>query len=146
MHVPRFGVLFRAVTVATALVVIAPTTAACSQDQQYARRTGSVGGGPEASGEATASTRPRSGPLTSGITIRMKMSSLSFPRFADQTVAVRVTAQATGVAVNMDLVIIRRGGLVIGIMNMRVNANTDTKLTESTARAALDKINRVLGS
>ena len=82
-------------------------------------------------------------PKLSGETFDMSLTALSFPELADETFACRVTAKTYGTTVNMDMVLVRRGGVLIMLVHTAAGA-VDTGATEFVARRALEKAERVL--
>ncbi|GAA4927777.1 hypothetical protein [Actinoplanes utahensis] len=78
-----------------------------------------------------------------GTTFDMYMTALSFPKLADETVAHRVTAEVSGTTVNLDMVLVRRGGVVITLVQTATGV-IDTAVTEDVARRALTKAEKAL--
>jgi len=79
----------------------------------------------------------------SGI-ISYTLSVLAFPKLGDDTLALHMAGTAAGVPVGIDLVEVRRGGVLMLVANAGVRT-VDTALTESVARAALSKVDKTLG-
>lgn len=78
-----------------------------------------------------------------GISFDMHLTALSFPTLADETFAFRTTARLYGNTVHIDLVLVRRGGVIIAVSHTASGA-IDTAMTEDVTRRALAKVEAVL--
>ncbi|MCX9191614.1 hypothetical protein C3Y87_09340 [Carbonactinospora thermoautotrophica] len=78
-----------------------------------------------------------------GETVTVKLNTLSFPKIGDDTYALRVTLGSGGIAVDADVITIRRGGVLILITNAQLGS-PDSQLTETVARKALAKVDAQL--
>jgi hypothetical protein len=78
-----------------------------------------------------------------GAPFDMYFLALSFPQLADETFAFRTTATVLGRTVNLDMAIVRRGGVLLFIVQ-RSGETIDTALTEEVARRAVTKVDTAL--
>lgn len=81
---------------------------------------------------------------TDGVAFDMDLTALSFPKLADETFAHRVSAKVTGTSVTMDMVLVRRGPVVITIVHSAPGP-IDTTVTEDITRRALARADKALG-
>jgi hypothetical protein len=77
-----------------------------------------------------------------GVPFELYLTALSFPKLADDTFALRVTATVSGITINIDMVLIRRGGVLITVVQT-ARGRIDTTTTEDVSRRALAKVNSV---
>lgn len=77
-----------------------------------------------------------------GVPFDLYLTALSFPKLADDTFAVRATATVSGITINLDTALIRRGSVLIGVVQT-TRGTIDTATTEDIARRALAKLNSV---
>ncbi|WP_436528313.1 hypothetical protein [Actinoplanes sp. HUAS TT8] len=78
-----------------------------------------------------------------GVPFDMYFLALSFPQLADETFAFRATATVFGKTMNFDTTVVRRGGVLVVIVQ-QAGATIDTGLTEDVARRAVTKIDAAL--
>jgi predicted small secreted protein len=78
-----------------------------------------------------------------GKAIELKLSPLSFPKLGDDTFALRMSGDAEGITVGFDVVVIRRSGVMILILNAGIGS-PDSAITETVARKALEKVDKVM--
>jgi len=78
-----------------------------------------------------------------GPPLDIHLSALSFPSLADETFAFRERATLYGATINVDLILVRRGGLLI-VITHRARGVIDTTMTEDVARRALAKADKTL--
>jgi hypothetical protein len=77
------------------------------------------------------------------VPFEIKFLALSFPQLADETFAFRATATVLSRTVNIDTVIVRRGG-VLGFIVSKPGETIDTVQTEDVARRAVTKVDAAL--
>lgn len=73
----------------------------------------------------------------------LDLAALSFPKLADETFAMRMTAELYGDTVTSDVVMVRRGGVLV-MISQTAAGPTDTVVTEDVARRAVAKAEKVL--
>jgi hypothetical protein len=74
----------------------------------------------------------------------MHLNGLSFPNLGEDTLALRISGAVNGVTLSMDWILVRRGGLVVDVLYLCLNADVDSTQTESLTRKAMDKVRRAL--
>ncbi|WP_189079210.1 hypothetical protein [Mangrovihabitans endophyticus] len=77
-----------------------------------------------------------------GVPYELYLTALSFPKLGDDTFALRTTATLSGITINVDLALIRRGGALIFVVQTARGA-IDTATTQDVGRRALAKMNAV---
>ncbi|SDT01735.1 sensor domain-containing protein [Actinoplanes derwentensis] len=94
---------------------------------------------------ATAVTKcPKmTGTTRGGHSITMYLTALSFPKLADETFALRMSTTASTQTITMDLVMVRRAGVITGVVQTTIGT-VDTTTTEDIARRALAKVEKTL--
>jgi hypothetical protein len=80
-----------------------------------------------------------------GKVTEFRLSALSFPKLGDDTFAVRMSTDAEGLSVVIDVIVVRRSGVMMLLTNAGVGVGTpDSATTETVARKALDKVDKAL--
>lgn len=93
--------------------------------------------------EAVTACKKLTTQMDSGVAFDMYFTALSFPQLADETFAFRTTATVFGRTVNLDMAVVRRGGVLVFIVQQAGEA-IDTALTEEVARRAVTKVDAAL--
>jgi hypothetical protein len=80
---------------------------------------------------------------SAGKVTEFRRGPLSFPRPGDDTFALRISADSEGLSIGIDIIVIRRSGVMLLVMNAGVGS-PDGATTETVARKALEKVDEAL--
>jgi hypothetical protein len=87
-----------------------------------------------------AKCRSFTGKAPSGGTAQYTLTSVSVPKMGDEARGMRITSKAGLIRGVSDVVVIRKGGVGVTVMNITSGANPDHAVTLQVARKALAKI------
>lgn len=72
-----------------------------------------------------------------GTTTTFKISSLSFPNLGEESAAIRMAGESEGMAVGLDMVVIRAGHNIVTLSQASVGGAADSDALEKAARATV---------
>jgi hypothetical protein len=93
--------------------------------------------------DALSSCKTAKSTGTDGKVTEFHLSPLSFPKLGDDTFALRMSADAEGLTIGIDVIVVRRAGVMLVVLNAGVGS-PDSAITETVARKALAKVDKAL--